>query len=124
MTLRDIATEDLNAIITQDFGIPIVVIDPAGTRGEVVGYTNDIGQIIDPDTGQMISGRLVSVAISLRSLTAVGLGVPQGIEKASLKPWYVTYQDTDFNQYTFKIMTSNPDRTLGIVTCELELYNA
>ena len=50
MSLRSLATSDLNVIVTTDFGVNITVTDPAGTSAAVFGYTNDIGQVIDPDT--------------------------------------------------------------------------
>lgn len=123
MTLRFLATDDLNAITTMDFNMPIVVTNPAGMTKTVQGFTNDIARIIDPDTGQIVSGRLATVAISIRSLTAQGLGLPQGIEDMAIKPWVVMFSDVDANEYTFKVLASNPDRALGIVTCELEFYN-
>lgn len=123
MSLRLTATDDLNKILESDFGWPITITDPSDTTVELSGYSNDIAQTIDPDTGQIISGRIATIAFSLRALTDAGLGIPIGIEDNTIKPWRITFQDTDLVSYRFKVQSSNPDRTLGIVTCELKLYN-
>ena len=123
MSLRSLATDDLNIITTTGFAVPIIITNPAGASDVVQGYSNDIANVIDPDTGQIISGRAVSVAISLRSLSDKGFGIPQGIEKATSRPWLVSFEDAEHVSYIFKILSSNPDRALGIVTCECEFYN-
>jgi hypothetical protein len=122
MSLRDLATKDLNTILTSDFGIEILLTPPAGIARTVTGYTNDIAQAIDPDTGQIISGRVISIAIALRTLSEQGLEIPRGYADESVNPWLVQFLDTDLKAYQFKILASNPDRALGIVTCELEFF--
>lgn len=123
MSLRETATADLNKILAADFTRSITITDPADVTGVVPGFTNDIAQMIDPETGQLVSGRIATVAIAIRELTQAGLGLPIGIEDATKKPWRVTFQDMDGNEYHFKVSASNPDRALGIVTCELEIYD-
>ena len=127
MGLREMAETDLGFILEGDgdgFRWPIVVTDPAGltTPPGFYGFSNDIAQVIDPDTGQAVSGRLASVALRISSLTEAGLGLPQGIADASLKPWLVAFDDINGNSYTFKVSQSNPDRALGLVACILEIY--
>jgi hypothetical protein len=126
MGLREIAEQDLGAIIEDDvhgFGWTISVTDPAGVNvPDLVGFSDDIAQLIDPDTGQAVSGRLASCALRISSLVAAGLGLPQGVADAGIKPWLVAFLDINGNAYTFKVAQSNPDRALGIVTCVLETY--
>jgi hypothetical protein len=125
MGLRTLAEQDLGLILedaTTGFGWPISVTDPAGTVGALTGFSDDIAQIIDPDTGQAVSGRLASVALRISSLTTAGLTLPRGIADAGSKPWLVTFDDINGNAYTFKVSQSNPDRALGLVTLLLELY--
>ena len=125
MGLRETAESDLGAILEDSvygFGYSITVTDPAGTVAPFTGYSNDISQIIDPDTGQAVSGRLASVAIRISSLTAAGLTLPQGIADAAKKPWIIEFDDINGNPFKFKVSQSNPDRALGVVTCLLELY--
>ena len=126
MGLREIAEQDL-AVILEDsvfgFGFNISVTDPAGLNvPNLTGYSNDIAQLIDPDTGQAVSGRLASCALRISSLTAAGLALPQGIADASSKPWIVAFDDINGNPFVFKVADSNPDRTIGMVTCILETY--
>jgi len=124
MNLREIATNDLNVIMSIDFGWVITIIDPTDISANITGYSNDISQVIDPDTGQIVSGRLATIAIPLRALANEGLSIPENKENSTEKPWRILFKDTDNNDYTFKVIGSNPDRALGIVTCELEIYDA
>lgn len=123
--LRETAEADLAGILedgTTGFGWPITVTDPSGTVGNLTGFSNDVAEVIDPDTGQAVSGRIASVALRISSLTAAGLGLPEGIADAASKPWQVAFTDVNLNPFTFKVQRSSPDRALGIVTCILELY--
>jgi hypothetical protein len=127
MGLRSIAEQDLGIILEDSatgFGWPITVTDPAGNSGTgpLTGFSDDIAQIIDPDTGQAVSGRLASVALRISSLTAAGLTLPRGIADAGSKPWVVQFDDINGSPYKFKVSQSNPDRALGLVTLLLELY--
>lgn len=123
--LRETAEADLEFILEDKvtgFGWDITVTDPAGTVGNLVGYSNDIGQQFDPDTGQFVSGRLPTVALRISSLTAAGLAIPEGIPEEPVKPWLVTFDDINGNSFTFKVVDAMPDRTLGLVTCILTDY--
>lgn len=125
MSLRSIAEADL-ALILEDgvygFGWDISVEDPDGNTGELVGFSNDISQLIDPDTGQAVSGRLASAVLRISSLSAEGLGIPTQVSDANSKPWVIEFSDINGVSYRFKVSESNPDRALGIVVCLLELY--
>ena len=127
MGLRSIAEQDLGLIIedsTTGFGWPITVTDPLGNSGTgpLTGFSDDIAQIIDPDTGMAVSGRLASVALRISSLIAAGITLPRGIADAGRKPWIIQFDDINGNAFKFKVSQSNPDRALGLVTCLLELY--
>lgn len=125
MGLRSIAESDLSVILedsTYGFGYAITVTDPTGNVGNMVGYSNDISQIVDPDTGQIVSGRVASIALRISSLTTKGLGLPEGISDTTKKPWIINFNDINGNAYKFKVSRSNHDRALGLVTCLLELY--
>lgn len=125
MSLRVLAEKDLGLILEDSatgFGWSITVTDPAGTSRTLTGFSDDIAQIIDPDTGQAVSGRLASVAIRIALLTSQGLGLPRGIADSGRKPWVVEFNDVNGGAHRFKVAQSNPDRALGLVTCILELY--
>lgn len=125
MSLRQLAEADLGVILEDGatgFGWPITITDPAGNTGTLTGFSDDIAQIIDPDTGQAVSGRLASVALRISSLALEGLTLPRGIADAGSKPWVIEFDDINGNAFKFKVSESNPDRALGLVTCLLELY--
>ncbi|ARB06251.1 hypothetical protein SppYZU01_14 [Shewanella phage SppYZU01] len=125
MSLRQLAEADLGVILEDSatgFGWPISVTDPDGNVGSLTGFSDDIAQVIDPDTGQAVSGRLASVALRISSLAPAGLTLPRGIADTGSKPWVVEFDDINGNAYKFKVAQSNPDRALGLVTLLLELY--
>lgn len=125
--LREIAEADLGLILEEALGFTrsITITDPDGlTVPDLAGFSTDVSQVIDPDTGQVVSGRVASIAIRIALLTANGLGLPVGINDKTSKPWLVTFDDINGRTYTFKVQKSNPDRALGLVTCLLEAYNA
>ena len=125
MGLRQIAESDLGLILEDTvtgFGYSITLTDPSGTVRPLTGFSDDISQIIDPDTGQAVSGRLASAALRISSIISAGLTLPKGIADAGIKPWLVQFDDINGNPYTFKVAQSNPDRALGLVTLLLELY--
>jgi len=122
--LREIAAADLRIILEdlEGFAWPITISDPNQVSADLLGFSNDISQAIDPQTGQAIAGRFVSVALPIAALTAAGIGMPRGIADSSGKPWVVTFNDVFGNSGTWKVIQANPDRALGIVTCTLEVY--
>lgn len=128
MSLRDLAERDLGRILEDSatgFGWPITLTDPAGlTDPGLVGFSDDISQTIDPDTGELVSGRLASVALRISSLIAAGFTVPRGVPDQASKPWVVTFNDINGTAHTFKVRQANPDRALGMVVCILEGYDA
>ena len=120
MGLRATAETDLSGILENenDFGWPIRITNPAGAFQDLIGFGNDIAQLIDPDTGVAISGRQASVALRMSSLDAL----PVAIANSTSKPWLVTFDSINGETQTFKVIESNPDRSLGLITCLLEVY--
>lgn len=127
MGLRAQAALDAQAILTNtdDFGWPITVTDPAGTSAALTGFSNDITQVIDPQTGAVVSGRTATAALSIATLTEAGFTeLPYGVVSAGQRPWVIAFDDINGQPWTFKVMASDPDRTLGIVVCFLEEYQS
>lgn len=125
MGLRQIAETHLATILENEntgFGWPVTVTTPDGVCASLTGFSNDIAQVIDPDTGQAVSGRLASVALRISTLQSKNLGIPRGIADTGLKPWIIQFDDINGTAYTFKVQEANPDRTLGVVVCLLEIY--
>lgn len=129
MSLRELAAADNRRILENQadgFGWPVSVTDPDGlTVPDLKGFSTDISQLIDPDTGQAISGRLATVSIHIASLTEAGFtALPRGVAELGSKPWRVTFDDINGNAHTFKVCQSNPDRTLGYLSLLLEAWKA
>ena len=125
MNLRDTARADAKAILNDGvhgFGWPITIIDPEGTEVSLTGFSNDVAEVIDPDTGVAVSGRIASVALVISDIIDAGLDLPKAIADATKKPWIVQFNDINGNPFDFKVQQSNPDRALGIITCVLEFY--
>ena len=126
--LRAIAEQDLGNILEDSdygFGWSIAVTAPDGVKDDtLIGFSNDIAQIIDPDTGQAVSGRLASAALRMSSLQTAfpTQGLPKGVADENKKPWIVEFNDINGSAYKFKVQESSPDRALGMVICILEEY--
>lgn len=123
MGLRDTAVADAKAILEDvdtGFGLAIEVTSPAQKVATLKGFTNDISTILDPETGQAVTGEAISVALPLGPvLAAFDDQVPEAIADASSKPWLVAFESN-----TYKVREARPDRTLGIVVCLLEHYDS
>lgn len=125
MGLREMAMQDLSLILEDKqygFGWDITVTSPTNQVGNFIGYSDDISQVIDPSTGAIVSGRSASVALAISSLFLAGFSLPVGVVSKTTKPWIVTFKDINGSSHTFKVAQSNPDRTIGMITCILEEY--
>ena len=126
MGLRQQARLDVRTILrdTDGFAWPVVVTDPDGLSACIKGFSTDIADLIDPETGQAVSGRQAEVSLAMQSLQNVGLGHPAHIASEDGKPWLIRFDDIEGTSHTFKVMRSAPDRTVGLILCFLEAYVA
>lgn len=124
MGLRETAERDLGRILENrdEWGWDITLTDPSGTSAPLVGLSYDISQSVDPDTGQLITGRFAHVVLRVSSILLAGLAIPENVADSSQKPWLVAFNDIQGTPYTFKVSHASPDRTLGSVSCTLEGY--
>ena len=124
MGLREQARQDAHAILNDPAGFswPVSVVNPEGAILALRGLSNDVEQTIDPDTGLAVSGRRASVALHLDDVEAFGM--PIGVQDPASKPWVVRFDDILCHAHEFKVRKAYPDRTLGIMTCELETYRS
>ena len=126
MGLAEIIHADTRTILNDTQcgnGVAISITAPDCTVGTLTGFSNDIGLLVDADTGQAVSGRAATIAIHLADLAEQGLAIPENVHNKRSKPWVVGYTDQLGNAYTFKVSESHPDRTAGIVTCTLVSYD-
>src|SRR5688572_28829573 len=123
MGLRAQAALDAKAILedaTNGHGWPLTLTSPVGVTTELVGFTTDVGQTIDPDTGQAVAGRRASVALAMSSLPAM----PEAVADEDAKPWLVAFDDVAGSPGTWKVIEVLPDRAIGIVVLLLESWHA
>jgi hypothetical protein len=125
VNLRDLAALDHIAILTDGdggFGWPIIVTSPNGQIASTTGFTSDVGEVVDPQTGLEVLGRRVTVQVLPAPLVAAGLGVPTAISDSKSKPWLMRFADASGRGRTYKVMTVAPDGVLGSIRCGLEAY--
>jgi len=106
--------------VSGGFGVEFTLTEPGGFSALVRGFSADIAAVIDPETGQAVSGRRATFAVSMATLTAAGFTeLPRGVADSSSRPWVVTR-----GAARFKIIEATPDRSEGarIVTGTLEAY--
>lgn len=120
MDLHQLAEADLAFTLEGD-GQTVTITNPAGVSESLKAISNDISLLIDPDTGVPVSGRNCNVAFRVSSLRAAGFELPKGVEDGAAVPWLVQYTTVNGDTINTKVMASNPDRALGIITLRLEL---
>jgi len=122
MGLREQAALDARAILEDSatgFGWPLTLTSPLGISTQLIGYATDVSQTIDPETGQAVSGRRASVAVSLRALSEM----PRGEADHLRKPWTVSFVDSEGVTSKWKVVEVLPDRAVSVVVLLLESYH-
>lgn len=110
---------------TTGFALDVTVTDPNGlSSGVIQALSSDIHQILDPETGLAVSGRHATVQLAISTLRAAGFigELPRNIQDSSSKPWLVEFEDLEGARQVFKVNQGNPDRSLGLINCVLEVY--
>ena len=126
MNFLEIAQQDKAFTLNDDvygFGSTINLTDPDLFSADVIGRSNDISFAIDPGTGVAVSGRNATIAIDMNELTDKGFSdLPAAQSRKDKKPWIIEFDDQQGSTHVFTVLEGNPDRTLGIVLCTLQLY--
>ena len=120
MGLREQAKLDARAILedVSGFAWPVTLTSPAGVASSLLGFTTDVGQTIDPETGQAVAGRRASVSLPRAALAAL----PEAVADKRRKPWIATFADSQGEVLQWKVIDVLPDAVLGIVVLLVELY--
>jgi hypothetical protein len=120
MGLREQAKLDARAILedTSGFAWPVTLTSPLGVVTSFYGFTQDVGVVIDPETGQAVAGRHASVSCARGALPEL----PEAVAEGSRKPWVATFADSQGVPATWKVIEVQPDRVLGVVKLLLEVY--
>lgn len=124
--LREVARQDARRILgdADGFAWPLTVTDPDGRKGCINGFSSDVGELIDAQTGVAISGRQVEVTLHVDDLNRLGFGHPEYIASEEGKPWLIEFPDIEGTPGAFKVMRTAPDLTTGVILCFLEAYVA
>jgi len=106
--LRDQAIADLALTVQSDFGQRIrIATDSKDSEFKTfTGNSNDIHQSVDPETGQMFSGRQAHAILVYKEVFDHFQMLPK-------KQWRVQFLDISPNE--FRIKDIMPDATLGIL---------
>lgn len=121
MSLADTAIADVKRILEdteQGFARSITVTDPGGVADVLAGFTNDIGVVIDPDTGNAVTGRQAQASLSMASLMTAFGALPVGESDAAEKPWQMA-----FGGRTYRVLATAPDAGIDAIVCQLEDYD-
>ena len=120
MGLRQQAALDGKAILedVSGFAWPLTLTSPIGAVTSLLGLTQDVGQTIDPDTGQAVAGRRATVVVARASLPEM----PEAIADSRRKPWVVRFADSQGVFAQWKVIEVLPDRVLGQVALIVEAY--
>lgn len=126
MNLRTLAESDL-AITMEDsingFGWPVTLTDPDGVSVNATATSNDISLMIDPSTGQFVTGSQATASLRISTLFAAGITtLPYGEQSKSKKPWLIAFNDINGRPYTFRVFSGEQDRTLGVLVLLLEAW--
>lgn len=125
MSLIDRMQKDSQRIMNSSrygFSIPIVLTSPSGDEYSLMGIVSIIHNLVDPDTGQPVSGFLATVSINYRDLNDSGIDLPEGEMSSSARPWLVTATNVIGVEQTMKLVRSSPDETNGNILCDLGSY--
>ena len=117
-TLRDLALEHNKAIFQKQ--ADCVFIDPSDTVYNIKGFSIDTNVWVDPQTEQLVSKNQVSITINRSELPLDNQ--PEVIHEEDEIPWRVRFPDDLGVEHTYKVFNILPERTLGMLTCLLELY--
>lgn len=116
MSLLSLANSDLGLILEDavgGFGTTVTLIPPTGASLQATGGYNDVSEMVDPVSGEVVRNRCASLTLRISSLPAL----PFGVSDATQKPWRVTMNGT-----TYKIFDTAPDKGMGMVILYLEPY--
>jgi hypothetical protein len=128
MSLAAQAEADLATVLesSSDFGVPFTLTDPDefSSAEQLFGRFSDVGQVMDPGTGAMISGRHATLTVRISTLTAAGYSeLPEGIIDESSLPWIVEAAGPSTPLQKYSVAQTFPDRALGVVTMVLAFWN-
>lgn len=125
MSLRAIANADLKEIVNdpETGGDQCTITAPDESQATFNVLNNDIHLSIDPNTGQMVTGRQATIAVLINELLDEGFEKISGIADKTSRPWVVEIDDVNGISGKFKVIEAVPDSTIGLEVLSLEVYS-
>lgn len=125
MSLLDRVQKDAQRIMNSEkfgFSTPLVLTEPNGTTHDLKGIVSVIYNLIDPDTGQPVSGFLATVSLNKLDLLDAGIDIPVGEMDTNSRPWAVETTLVGGETILTKVVRSSPDKTNGNILIDLGKY--
>ena len=120
--MAEAAAELINAVTEE--GEPLTITSPSEEVVEFIGFNSDIHQAIDVGTGEIVTGRQVSVGVLLSDLVGASFEDIKGIPDGAGRPWLFTLSDAVGRSYTLKVVETRPDASMGMVLLFGEGYSS
>jgi len=125
MSLLDRVQKDAQRIMNSQrcgFGSPIILTDPDSVAYNLTGIVSVIHNLIDPDTGQPVSGFLATVSLNALDLQDKGIELPYGEMSMDRRPWTVETTVVGGATLLTKVVRVAPDETNGNILIDLGNY--
>lgn len=125
MSLLQRMQKDAQRIMNSEkfgFSTDIVLIDPVGVEYPLKSILTVIHNLVDPDTGQPVSGYLATASINRLDLNELGITLPEGVSDDRARPWTVRETNIDGVVVNYKITRAAPDEANGNILCDLGSY--
>lgn len=104
------------------FGVDVILTDPDMVAHTLKGIVSIIHNLIDPDTGQPVSGFLATVSLNALDLLAQGIEIPEGEMDEFERPWTVETVNVSGVTVLTKVIRVSPDETNGNILIDLGIY--
>ena len=125
MSLLDRVQKDSQRIMNSNrfgFSTALVLTAPDGVAHGLNGIVSVIHNLIDPDTGQPVSGFLATVSLNTLDLQQSAIDMPYGEMDEQERPWTVDTTLVGGVEILTKVIRVAPDKTNGNILIDLGVY--
>ncbi len=125
MSLLDRVRKDSTRIMNSErygTGTDIVLIDSDDVEYPMKSIVAVIHNLVDPDTGQPVSGYLATASVNRYNLPVNKRTELEGVSDELQRPWTIRYTNIDNVEIINKITRAAPDEANGNILCDLGSY--